>query len=463
VSRLFFTWHFFDTQFVQAKTMANSWSQLLTITKRLPPEIMSEIFILCPPLTTHSPRLNDFHRDISLPLSLSSVCRLWRSIAHSTPALWTSFRIYIPSRDFPQRIQQAKQWLSRSRQLPLSIRILSHPSVSLNPLDPRVGELIDLVNSYSHRWESLEIRLSLPLLYCFAGLGKSPSMLKTFILSPSGICCIRFLGIHSNNLTHFAVDFISVGQALKILRLSPQLKECTLTALWPSVYDDIPLPSSPLLLAHLETLHMCAFESDPCRLLDNINLPSLKNFTYSAGPAVSALPFDGMVAFLDRSGCLLESFSLQGVVVSQDGIIRLLYAMPHLDTLTLGGPFIDRTCLTDGVLKMLADTATISACRNNQPDGPFLPKLRSLKYIARPLFSLNCIPIVFGRCGTKEPGRSKSPTSNQRPLFSFRMELYFDKDLDQSPDATVVAELNRLRAEEGYDIQILDACGEVDW
>src|SRR6266446_10289361 len=108
--------------------MANPGRQLLTITERLSPEIMSEIFISCTPLMTYDPEEVDFQRDISITLILPSVCRLWRSIAHSTPALWTSFRIYLPSRDFPQRMQQAKQWLSRSGQLPLSIQIHNHPS-----------------------------------------------------------------------------------------------------------------------------------------------------------------------------------------------------------------------------------------------------------------------------------------------------------------------------------------------
>jgi len=161
--------------------MANSTTQPLTITERLPPEIMSDIFGLCIPLMTHDywPGL-DFQLGISTPLTLSSVCRLWRSITHSTPALWTSFRIYLPFK-VPQRIQQAQQWLSRSGQLPLSIKVRPHPSGSGDLFNPLVDEMINLINNYSHRWESLDIAGSSGV---FERFSKSTSVLKSLVFYP---------------------------------------------------------------------------------------------------------------------------------------------------------------------------------------------------------------------------------------------------------------------------------------
>jgi len=105
-------------------------------------------------------------------------------------------------------------------------------------------------------------------------------------------------------------------------------------------------------------------------------------------------------------------------------------------------------------LNILADTATISTHLNDQPDGPFLPKLQSLIYMGWVTFSWKCLPIVFGS-GTKERGTAGSPENNHRPLRSFRMELEFDPELDQALEADVVTELLRLNVEEGYEIQIL--------
>jgi len=433
--------------------MANSGNQLPTVTERLPLEIMSEIFILCTPLMMPKPEDVDFRHGISVPLNLSSVCRLWRSLAQSTPAVWTSFRIYIPSRDFPQRIQQAKQWLSRSGQLPLSIQIYPHPSVSLDLSDPLVAELINIVNSYSHRWESLEVAI-VPELYPFHGLSKSTPILKTLILSFGdnyGSSYDWLLGIHWNNVVHFTVHFIGVGQALEILRLSPQLQEYFLIELWSGIDDA--LLSSHLRHARLETLYLDDYwETVSTQLLDSINLPSLKIFQYSGSDkGVSTLPYDSIVAFLNRSGCSLKTFSLQYSNVSQEMLIRLLFAMPHLETLTLG-PHFDDTLpyVTDKILNILADTTVISARLNDQPDGPFLPMLRSFKYTGYLPFSWKCIPTVFGH-GTKEPGAC--PLSDQRPLRSFSLELFY---LERDPGTKVVAELKRLRDEEGYEIQILE-------
>jgi hypothetical protein len=154
--------------------------------------------------------------------------------------------------------------------------------------------------------------------------------------------------------------------------------------------------------------------------------------------------------------CSLRSFTFNNAFNNKEEIIYLLFAMPRLETLTLGppsDPFFPY--VTEGTSNSLADTATISARLNDQPDEPFLPNLQSLGYIGPPTFSWKCVPIIFG-CRTKELGGSEPQKSNQRPLLSLRIELHLSSNADQgSPEADVAAELNRLRDEEGYEIQIM--------
>jgi len=312
------------------------------------------------------------------------------------------------------------------------------------------------------------------LLHRFHVLSESTSILKTLILWPLDDSRPFSVGIHSNNLTHFTARDIGVRQALEILRLSPHLQECSLIDLRAD-YDDIPLPASHLLLIHLETLVVEVSDPEliPDQLLGNINLPSLKNFNYN-GRYIFPLPFDCTVAFLNRSRCLLTSFSLQYAPIAEELIIRLLFAMPDLEVLSLN-PSRYTPYVTNLMLKKLAETTAISAHLKSHPDGPFLPNLRSLTYRGPLTFSWKQIPMIFGH-GTKEPGASESSKGNRRPLCSLRMELYCVEDflrgfrnentdtLDQdlNPDADVIADLKRLRTEEGYEIQVLDISDIVD-
>ena len=476
-------WHirYTDISFIflsPAKIMAlNSGTHLLTIDKRLPPEIMSEIFTI---VTMRN--LDDFgfkkNTSTPSPLSLTLVCRSWRSIAQSTPALWTSLRIYIPYRNIPQHIQDIQQWISRSGQLPLSIQVHRHPSALLESLDPLVDELINLVKSCSHRWESLEIKLDAELLLRFCDSISGPSILKTLILAPPRAYVKGFrkpfntgaplsspiyvslssstvwpLGICWDNVTHFTARRMDAGQALEILRLSPQLQEFTLSGLWRA--NDGDLPSSPVLRTRLETLHAyLTLHSVSHQIMENITSPSLKHLN-CMGHQLSA---SSIINFLDRSGCSLETFSLRDAAINEGDIIHLLSAMPHLETLTLESRYI-----TNRLLNMLtAMTGVSTRLLNSQTYAPFLPKLQSLKCIGRPIFSWFWLPIVFGRHGTNEPGASdgasesgisESGTFDRRPLRSFTLVQDIDSDSDDL-DADIMVEVKRLR-EEGCVIDIV--------
>jgi hypothetical protein len=86
----------------------------------LPPEMTSEIFIYCLP----SKREMDVVNPNEAPLLLMHVCRAWRQLAISTPALWTTFDIYHPGpSSLPCLTEIAQTWFERARKCPLSVRI----------------------------------------------------------------------------------------------------------------------------------------------------------------------------------------------------------------------------------------------------------------------------------------------------------------------------------------------------
>ena len=112
---------------------------------QLPPDVMSTIFEFCLPDFTNHQLAPYTEVDLSIPLSFGAICSYWRDIAWSTPSLWSSLVVRVTREHDPHIVTGITQeWLSRSGQLPLSIRICSqiysHKAVSA---------LADVINQYS--------------------------------------------------------------------------------------------------------------------------------------------------------------------------------------------------------------------------------------------------------------------------------------------------------------------------
>ncbi|TFK28641.1 hypothetical protein FA15DRAFT_665085 [Coprinopsis marcescibilis] len=117
-------------------TLARRSSTILSpssIFDGLPLEIQAEIFSYCLPAF---PQLGRLKND---PMPIARVCRTWRALAQSTPKLWSSFEIVVKdsvagtSGDIvgspyaSRLLNTAKLWLERSRNHPLSIRLIHTP------------------------------------------------------------------------------------------------------------------------------------------------------------------------------------------------------------------------------------------------------------------------------------------------------------------------------------------------
>ncbi|KAJ3893174.1 hypothetical protein GG344DRAFT_43823, partial [Lentinula edodes] len=85
-----------EQQLVQMRAEAHVYESLLSGMRRLPPELLAEIFVhYTAPIRQRDyrlsiyscyPRANAPHQ--SSPMVLSHVCRKWRLVALSTPLLW---------------------------------------------------------------------------------------------------------------------------------------------------------------------------------------------------------------------------------------------------------------------------------------------------------------------------------------------------------------------------------------
>ncbi|KAJ7506749.1 hypothetical protein B0H11DRAFT_1850270 [Mycena galericulata] len=97
---------------------------LMSPVRRIPQEILQEIFIAC--LPTHNALVDSREA----PQILGRICSYWRTVAYSTPELWSSIHIapmterfsgYVTQRSRLKFVELVATWLDRSAPLPLSI------------------------------------------------------------------------------------------------------------------------------------------------------------------------------------------------------------------------------------------------------------------------------------------------------------------------------------------------------
>ncbi|KAK1226194.1 hypothetical protein PQX77_010846 [Marasmius sp. AFHP31] len=149
-------------------------SQHLNITsliRRLPSEVLSQIFIACLP-TAHYP----VHDLTQAPLLFTTISQRFRDVAISTPDLWSSIHVTLPSYDEPNRLSKEEYgalvsrrqkgvllWLARSSNLPLSFSLVIKASVHS---DGGLCQVLDatkfmaVLTERHRRWK--EIRLRVP-------------------------------------------------------------------------------------------------------------------------------------------------------------------------------------------------------------------------------------------------------------------------------------------------------------
>ena len=98
------------------------------IIQKIPPEFLSNIFQFF--ISSDS----DCERNPNSSLILGAICGRWRAIAWSTPCLWSSISINFDIGSLGDKLRLAREWLSRSGQLPLSISITAGIGRDVPPL-----------------------------------------------------------------------------------------------------------------------------------------------------------------------------------------------------------------------------------------------------------------------------------------------------------------------------------------
>jgi hypothetical protein len=123
-------------------------SALLASVRRMPPEIISEIFCSC----LDDPRDADLRpRPNRVPLVLTRICRSWRAIALSTPELWSRLDICVEGFS-PLKMDLVKEWFARTGVHPLYLKIrIRAPWLS--------NKWVEILQTSHSRWRHVSLYL----------------------------------------------------------------------------------------------------------------------------------------------------------------------------------------------------------------------------------------------------------------------------------------------------------------
>ncbi|KAJ6493328.1 hypothetical protein C8R45DRAFT_185855 [Mycena sanguinolenta] len=275
---------------------------LVSPVRRLPDDIMQEIFLAARPAGRNPAIISD-----EAPLLLCQICKSWRTIALTTPSLWASLHIVVPSLpDLPQLMEKVTAWLGRSGTVPLDISLIySRTSDTRDDISP----LISILLAVCRRWRTMELALTglpdfasltaddvpvLQRIFFYDTIDRAsadPSPLS--FLGTQSLRSLRCGSIHHilNNpiswgtLAELAVSSfaLSFQDAFQILGQCPLLETCKLaihsrkpvdTAWSTSSTQTVSLPK----LRHFTLKHRHIVPIPSTHFFDHLLLPALRSF-----------------------------------------------------------------------------------------------------------------------------------------------------------------------------------------
>ena len=374
---------------VHIQESINDFNTILAPVRRLPMDVLGLIFGHC--LTTHR---NPVMSVSEAPILLTQICRDWRSIALSTPRLWS--RLYVPTlrnvvgfgpdvlphdlgkeRRMEGYTEEVQRWLRLSAPCPLAITLMPESNLGYHP------PLLDSIIQSSRRWQQLELGCPLP------PASESELLTRLLSLSPDDLSMLREVRIYSLNpkfnlhslevredlwyrsglLTAQGLRSISIADmprshafpagippnwknlnrlfihspilirlAHSLLNYCRNLVACLLeiTEQWEDIetIHNASITLSPCILPHLTFLSLQGDVTGCSRLFSSIEAPSLKILDYQGYLPSESGEF-GLLNLLQNINSL-ETFRVDHHHLSESNILKYSTLIPSVTHLVLG-------------------------------------------------------------------------------------------------------------------------------
>ncbi|RDB25754.1 hypothetical protein Hypma_006254 [Hypsizygus marmoreus] len=349
----------------------------------LPVEILQEIFFECVGETD-----GYIIGEGAAPFVLSHVCRHWRKVAISTPALWTDMFVELDQRrTHHSHPLLVNLWLQRSGTLPLTLNIADllspDPSAEENPV-------FALLLAHIHRWRHVEWFIwggSTAKLFLHKTLNNGETLLESLTISTQGctdeqselfpfalqsFTRLRRLTYASNTLTsvfnlplsqltHLRLSSVPLDICGRVLTRCAKLEEIA--------FMDIsqPLGDMTTTIIYLPELVSCTFqsyESNIGALLMQFDSPKLRSLVLYCNYSLQG-EINTLETFVARAGCKLRTFIFHDKDLSEDELERLL-AQPALESIQI----LELSC--DNISDQILGELTAG------DDGQILPLLKTI-------------------------------------------------------------------------------------
>ncbi|KAF9455441.1 hypothetical protein BDZ94DRAFT_1242250 [Collybia nuda] len=342
----------------------NSLQAMSSLSRKVPSEILGNIFLFCS--QGHIVLPPNFQ---SSPWALGHVLSHWRDVFLSTPEIWRTIEISVPtSLEYDTDIVRN---LIRTRNVFRDILSRNNGTLSIIIHDHTITPIIDIVFPICHRLESLTIRnlpygifcsmLELPIesLQSIKELdidiyynpshvtpryerntssfqaAQNLEKVKIALRKPSHVTgllpsVLLLPWSHLSNVQIYSIP-IPWGVAHSFLIYCTSLRICHLVI--GRDFDVVPLPSG-ITLPHLEVLLLfqeCSIDWET--FFEPISLPRLKDLTINSGSrqniSFPVLSPWGITNMITRSNCSLNYLSIGGF--SGSTVLQALHPVENLD------------------------------------------------------------------------------------------------------------------------------------
>ncbi|KAJ7924504.1 hypothetical protein B0H13DRAFT_1977786 [Mycena leptocephala] len=329
----------------------------------LPTEITTEIFKWC------------YEAGLRLlpsvaPLLLTRVCRDWRELALSTPALWDT----IDEIEFDDPLEDedfVSKWFSRAGTRPLSFGIIYPEHLESHHLE-------SVIHRHASQLQWLDIDV-----FCHA-----PSLrhLSLECLPPSA------LNLPWAQLTKTTLSFVSLTDCLDFLRLATSLREFRRTGPPEGEEDESVLGQSPL--SHSSLTSLAVSTSGDEGILQLLTVPGLQTLELGGRWTIYTDLDIVLVPFLSRTCATLRALKIS---LPTRLPVHWFQLLTHLTTLELIHPV--GLAFSTGAIRALD--------RRSAPD--FLPKLHTLvlSQCGSNRIDSNLLEVLGSRCDVSDAERAR--------------------------------------------------------